>query len=148
MRKILIATYLFVVSVNTAHADESKLIGVWVGNDRASEAIYEKITITKEHISWGGDNNPNNAYCITTYNIVSRDTSETYPGNDSPPRKGVTFAVFKLKLAQKSCTKQHGYFQFALPSYGHPPDGYAEVIPYTKDDRPMGWHNFSKSDHK
>ena len=135
-RKWIIALILASFSY-VAFADEERLVGTWIGNDRASQAIYNTIEITKNEISWGG-HRPHNPYCKTTYTIVSKKTGETYPDNVRTIQ-GKTFTIFKLKLVSTNCTENHGYFQFALSS-----DDYAEVVPYDKDNLSLGWHNFSK----
>jgi len=96
--------------------------------------------ITKDQISWGGGN-PYNPPCKTTYSVISEETSDTYPGNSLPLRKGRTFTVLKLKLAPKDCAYKLGFFQFAIPSDAV---GYADVITYSEDNRMNGSLSFSK----
>jgi hypothetical protein len=118
-------------------ADATTLIGTWIANGRAGQAIYNAIEVTGSEISWGG-HRPYNPYCKTTYTVVSKDIGTNYPDNVLSSR-GKTFTIFKLKLAPTSCTGDHGYFQFALSSEDH-----AEVVPYDKNNKPRGWHSFSK----
>lgn len=138
-RLIPIAAYAAIYA-QTASADQEMLLGTWNGNDRASEAIYGTMLISKRKISWGGSN-PYNPYCQTTYTLVDQYSSETYPDNPFTLVAGRTFTIFKLKLDPQACIAQEGYIQFALPS---DQDKYAEVVTYGTDDRQIGWHNFSK----
>lgn len=140
MKRLIPVFSVMIGAAQVAVADDSVLLGVWSGNDRASEAIYGTMHIGKNEISWGGSN-PYNPYCKTTYSLVAHYSDATYPGNTFRLVAGRTFNIYKLKLDPKPCTGHNGYFQFALPSDN---ESYAEVVTYDTNERQTGWHNFSK----
>jgi len=140
MKRLIAVVAVMTGCTQMAEADENMLLGVWSGNDRASEATYGAIHIARKQISWGG-HNPYNPYCGTTYTLDAKYSDTTYPGNTFPIVTGRTFTIYKLKLDPQPCTGRQGYFQFALTSDNN---SYAEVVTYSTDDRQDGWHNFSK----
>ena len=138
-KRIAIMTTLAALT-SLAGADDNPLMGVWSGNDRASESIYGQIEIGPKEIAWGGAN-PYYPRCETTYTLVERYTADAYPDETFSLPSERTFAVYKLELAPQPCTGSEGFFQFALPT---DQGDYAEVVTYRRDGSQSGWHNFSK----
>lgn len=140
MKRLITVVAVMAAYAQLAVAEENMLLGVWSGNDRASEAIYGTMQISKKQITWGGSN-PYNPDCKTTYTLMAKYSAMTYPNNTFPLIAGRTFIIYKLKLDPQACTGHEEYVQFALPSDRNE---YAEVVTYGSDDRQTGWHNFSK----
>jgi hypothetical protein len=137
--RIALITTLAVLASH-AGAEENPLLGVWSGNDRASEAIYGRIEIGRKEIAWGGTN-PYYPRCETTYTLVEHYRADAYPDDTFTLPSDRTFAVYKLELAPQPCTGSEGFFQFALPT---DEADYAEVVTYRRDGSQTGWHNFSR----
>lgn len=117
------------------------LQGRWVGNDRASEALYGTVRITANRIAWRG---LSRAYppCQTTFTVVSRQVmADSYPDNIQPPQPGRRYSVYRLQLAPRACVGSETLWQLALPE---DQPGYAEVVTYRDGAELSGWHHFSK----
>jgi hypothetical protein len=122
--------------------DAAALQGRWVGNDRASEALYGTVQIRGRRIVWRGRSR---AYppCQTTFTVVSRQvTADSYPDNIQPPQPGRRYTVYRLQLAPRACVGRETLWQFALPDDA---PGYAELVTYRDGADLSGWHNFSQT---
>jgi len=125
-----------------------RLIGVWLGSGRASEAIYGTLTISDKYISWPRTNNLQS--CKTSYEIISTEISDTFP-DEFPTHvhsvKGRVFTTVKLKLGEENCLARSlgqpaAFLQFSFPS---DMPGFAYVVEYDKAGKPHSELAFNKS---
>ena len=130
-------TGMFAFVANAEGIGKGALFGTWEGGDGASEAIYGKLTLTKNGVSWSGG-----AACRGTYSIESKETSDRYPNMFGRPTQGRTFTLFKLRLDLRNCQENVGAFLFAFPSDDK--GSYVEFVEFGKDGQVNGVMHFYK----
>jgi hypothetical protein len=120
-------------------------MGAWVGGDRASEAIYGKLAVTPAFVKWSGSRaNPG---CRVRYRLVASEEMDHYP--DSLPdlervpdgRGAPRYAVFRLALQKRACTRGRSALQFAIPVAT--PER-AELVTYDRRGRPVSWGHLDR----
>jgi len=149
VRSVLSSAVWYALIVATpALADDDQLIGVWIADGRASEAIYGKFTITDTHISWPRTNNLRS--CTTTYEIVSTETGDTFLGEFPTHVRSVKDRLYRtvtVKIAVEKCPsgsfrRPSPLLQFSFPS--DRPD-FAYVVERDNAGKPHSELAFRKS---
>lgn len=102
---------------STSHAEVEELLGSWWGGDKAAQAIYQVLTITKDHISWPKTNNLQK--CSVPYKVVSKEKSNSYPHESVAAgviesRNSDYFTVIRIELEANECSRKRKAFQFAI----------------------------------
>lgn len=120
------------------------LQGAWVGQDRASEAIFETLTIAEATLAWGSPENPNSGRCEAGYEAVHQGEGTTYPGNVLGPPGATRYVTVLLALEPVDCAREVRYMLFALPQGEAAEPGRAEVSTFDEHWSLTGWHNFSR----
>jgi hypothetical protein len=120
------------------------LLGEWVGNDTASQAIYETVSIEAGTIRWGSPGNPNSGRCETRWRLALTGQGTTFHGQLYAGGEAQRYAVFTLELEPVPCAQGLRYLQFALPTDHPGSGGYAEVVSFSADWSLTGAHNFDR----
>lgn len=126
-------------------AADELIAGVWIGGDRASEAVYGRLVVTPAFVKWSGSRaNPG---CRVRYRLVSREETDSYPdalpGLEPVPEVGSAprYAVFRLALQKRACTRGRSTLQFAIPAAT--PER-AELITYDRRGQPVSWGHLNR----
>ena len=134
--------FLVLFLIPTVTLGQNKdIIGVYEGVDTASMSIYDKLTITKDYISWPQTNNLRK--CSTKYKVISRSEAMTYPNQmfnrDAPDG----FIIIKIELESNDCVGNLKYLQFAFLK--HFPSS-VRVVEYDKANKAIGDIHFYKGE--
>jgi hypothetical protein len=124
---------------------DTPLLGTWRGGDRASEAVYGRLVVTPGFVTWSGSRaNPG---CRVRYRLVAREETDRYPDalpgldavaeGETAPR----YAVFRLALQRRACTRGRSALQFAVPAAV--PER-AELITYDRRGQPVSWGHLTR----
>lgn len=126
-------------------AADALLLGAWLGGDRASEAVYGNLAVTPGFIRWSGSRaNPG---CRVRYRLVSTEEMDHYPDSLPDPesvpegKAAPRYAVFRLALQKRACTRGRSVLQFAIPVAT--PER-AELVTYDRRGRPVSWGHLNR----
>jgi hypothetical protein len=112
VRALFVTMCVWLAMSPTSASTREELIGVWEAGDRAHQAIYPFVRISRADIEFSG--NAKQWICKTPYVIVAEGTDETYRQDVRPFPSGVRpWTYYKLQLAHSKCTRaSHLIFAF------------------------------------